>query len=98
LPEILDPKVDIVFKRELYELRRKAILDRNSDLFEARAEGKAEGKAEGETEKAYIVARSALLKGAEVELLQRLPACPYCYIAKTTNLFDHLNLVVLKHL
>jgi flagellar biosynthesis/type III secretory pathway protein FliH len=34
-------------ERELYELRRKAILDRNSALYEAKMEGIAEGKAEG---------------------------------------------------
>ena len=35
-------------ERELYELRRKAILDRNSALYEAKMEGIAEGKAEGQ--------------------------------------------------
>ena len=34
-------------ERELYELRRKAILDRNSALYEAKMEGIAEGKEEG---------------------------------------------------
>ena len=37
-------------ERELYELRRKAILDRNSALYEAKMEGIAEGKAEGKAE------------------------------------------------
>jgi len=32
-------------ERELYELRRKAILDRNSALYEAKMEGKVEGQA-----------------------------------------------------
>ena len=37
-------------ERELYELRRKAILDRNSALYEAKMEGKEEGIAEGKAE------------------------------------------------
>jgi flagellar biosynthesis/type III secretory pathway protein FliH len=37
-------------ERELYELRRKAILDRNSALYEAKMEGIAEGIAEGKVE------------------------------------------------
>ena len=62
--------------KEIYEQRLKAIMDRNSDLYEAelkgKQEGKREGKREGETEKAYKVARTALLKGADVRFIAEI--------------------------
>lgn len=39
--EILEQMASNPREKELYELRRKAILDRNSALYEAKAEGQA---------------------------------------------------------
>jgi predicted transposase/invertase (TIGR01784 family) len=47
--------------KEIYEQRLKSIMDKNSELYEA--------ELKGETEKAYKVARAALLKGADVEFV-----------------------------
>ena len=46
--QVLEQMASNPRERELYELRRKAILDRNSALYEAKMEGIAEGKAEGQ--------------------------------------------------
>lgn len=72
-----DPKF-----REIYELRRKAMLDRDSDLYEAELRGKMKGKAEGETEKAHNVARAALMKGADVEFVAKITGLPLETIQK----------------
>jgi predicted transposase/invertase (TIGR01784 family) len=74
--------------KEIYEQRLKAIMDRNSDLYEAELKGKREGiregkregkregiregKREGETEKAYEVARAALREGADVDFVAKI--------------------------
>lgn len=62
--------------KEIYEHRLKAIMDKNSDLYEAELKGelkgKLEGKLEGENEKANKVARAALLKGADVEFVAEI--------------------------
>jgi len=54
--------------KEIYEHRLKAIMDKNSDLYEA----ELKGKLEGENEKANKVARAALLKGADVEFVAEI--------------------------
>jgi len=66
--QVLEQMASNPRERELYELRRKAILDRNSALFEAKLEGKLEGKMEGK----YETARAALLKGADVEFVAEI--------------------------
>jgi predicted transposase/invertase (TIGR01784 family) len=66
--------------KEIYEQRLKAIMDRNSDIYEAELKGKREGKREGiregkregETEKAYEVARAALREGADVDFVAKI--------------------------
>ncbi len=68
--------------KEIYEQRLKAIMDRNSDLYEAELKGKREGKREGETEKAYEVARTALLKGADIEFVAEITGLPLETIQK----------------
>ncbi|WP_160328960.1 Rpn family recombination-promoting nuclease/putative transposase [Syntrophomonas wolfei] len=62
--QVLEQMASNPRERELYELRRKAILDRNSALFEAKLEGKLEGK--------FETARAALLKGADVEFVAEI--------------------------
>ena len=58
--------------KEIYEQRLKAIMDKNSDLYEA----ELKGKLEGETEKAYNVARVALVEGADVEFVAKITGLP----------------------
>ncbi len=48
--QVLEQMASNPRERELYELRRKAILDRNSALYEAKMEGISEGKMEGKRE------------------------------------------------
>ncbi|MCK9313892.1 MAG: Rpn family recombination-promoting nuclease/putative transposase, partial [Methanocorpusculum sp.] len=63
--------------KEIYEQRLKAIMDRNSELYEAvlkgkregKAEGRAEGKQEGKREGRLETARAALQKGLGAELV-----------------------------
>ena len=55
--------------KEIYEQRLKAIMDRNSELYEAVLKGKAEGKAEGKREGRLETARAALQKGLGAELV-----------------------------
>ncbi|NLX01639.1 MAG: hypothetical protein GXY40_03810 [Syntrophomonadaceae bacterium] len=47
-----------------------------------REEGHKEGRREGETEKAYEVARTALLKGADVEFVAEITGLPLGIIQK----------------
>lgn len=58
--------------KEIYEQRLKAIIDRNSDLYEAELKGKHEGKMEGETEKAHEVAYMVLLKGGDEQFIAEI--------------------------
>ncbi|MEA1960276.1 MAG: Rpn family recombination-promoting nuclease/putative transposase [Bacillota bacterium] len=53
--------------KEIYELRLKAILDRNSDLYEAEMKGEMKGKLEGKLEGKQEAARNALKKGLLLE-------------------------------
>ncbi|MGI6488133.1 MAG: Rpn family recombination-promoting nuclease/putative transposase [Syntrophothermaceae bacterium] len=64
--------------KEIYEQRLKAIMDRNSDLYEAELKGLREGK----TEKAYEVARTALMKGADVGFVAEITGLPLETIQK----------------
>ncbi|MGI6488163.1 MAG: Rpn family recombination-promoting nuclease/putative transposase [Syntrophothermaceae bacterium] len=80
--------------KEIYEQRLKAIMDRNSDLYEAelrgrregkeegKKEGVREGKREGKTEKAYEVARTALLEGLEPIVVEKITGLPLETIQK----------------
>jgi hypothetical protein len=60
--------------KEIYEQRLKAIMDRNSDLYEAELKGMREGKLE--------TARAALLKGADVEFVAEITGLPLETIQK----------------
>jgi predicted transposase/invertase (TIGR01784 family) len=62
--------------KEIYEQRLKAIMDKNSDLYEAELKGETKGKLEGETEKANNVARVALLEGADVGFVAKITDLP----------------------
>jgi len=64
--------------KEIYEQRLKAIMDRNSDLYEAELKGMREGKREGKLE----TARAALLKGADVEFVAEITGLPLETIQK----------------
>ncbi|MDD3363837.1 MAG: Rpn family recombination-promoting nuclease/putative transposase [Syntrophomonas sp.] len=54
--------------KEIYEQRLKAIMDKNSDLYEA--------ELKGETEKAYNVARVALLEGIGTAIVSKITGLP----------------------
>ena len=54
--------------KEIYEQRLKAIMDKNSDLYEAELKGEQKGKLE--------TARNALLKGADVEFVAEITGLP----------------------
>ena len=58
--------------KEIYEQRLKAIMDKNSDLYEA----ELKGELKGETEKAHKVARIALMEGADVEFVVKITGLP----------------------
>ncbi len=60
--------------KEIYEQRLKAIMDRNSDLYEAELKGKREAKLQ--------TARNALLKGADVEFVAEITGLPLETIQK----------------
>jgi len=76
--------------KEIYEQRLKAIMDRNSELYEAllkgkregKAEGKAEGRAEGKREGRLETARAALQKGLGAELVVEITGLPLETIQK----------------
>ncbi|MDD3880606.1 MAG: Rpn family recombination-promoting nuclease/putative transposase [Syntrophomonas sp.] len=70
--QVLEQMASNPREKELYELRRKAILDRNSALYEAKMEGIMEGKMEGIMEGKFETARAALLKGADVEFVAEI--------------------------
>ena len=66
--QVLEQMASNPRERELYELRRKAILDRNSALYEAKMEGISEGKMEGKREgKRKVNGRSGEHTGATLE-------------------------------
>jgi predicted transposase/invertase (TIGR01784 family) len=67
--------------KEIYELRLKAILDRNSDLYEAEMKGEMKGKLEGKLEaarnglkKGFLVEDIAEITGLSLETVQKLKA------------------------
>lgn len=60
--------------KEIYEQRLKAIMDKNSDLYEAEIKGKAEGKLEA--------ARNALRKGFSIEDIAEITGLPLETIQK----------------
>ncbi|MGI6488134.1 MAG: Rpn family recombination-promoting nuclease/putative transposase [Syntrophothermaceae bacterium] len=76
--------------KEIYEQRLKAIMDRNSDLYEAelkglregKREGIREGKKEGMREAKLETARNALLEGADIEFVAKITGLPLEIIQK----------------
>ncbi|MDD3880283.1 MAG: Rpn family recombination-promoting nuclease/putative transposase, partial [Syntrophomonas sp.] len=84
--QVLEQMASNPRERELYELRRKAILDRNSALYEAKMEGISEGKregiSEGKREGKLETARVALLKGADIEFVAEITNLPLESIQK----------------
>ncbi len=77
--QVLEQMASNPRERELYELRRKAILDRNSALYEAKMEGKEEGIAEGKAEgQASILLRQLKKKFGHlpVEMENRVMSMP----------------------
>ena len=68
--------------KEIYEQRLKAIMDKNSDLYEAEMKGKAEGKLEGMAEGKLEAARNALLEGLEPQTVAKITGLPLETIQK----------------
>jgi predicted transposase/invertase (TIGR01784 family) len=58
--------------KEIYEQRLKAIMDKNSDLYEAEMKGELRGKMEGKLE----AARNALLEGLEPQTVAKITGLP----------------------
>ena len=64
--------------KEIYEQRLKAIMDKNSDLYEAEMKGMAEGETKGKLE----AAKNALRKGFSIEDIVEITGLPLETIQK----------------